>query len=416
MLDRHHSRLALLIVAFSAMGCPKSSQAPDATSPKKAPGPSRDTTTPAPEVVQSTPQDVSTAGTPPQSDATPGDTTTKHSEVRSTDSTVHAIDSAAAAPIDSRVDGVQPMRFPLKAFASEDQEKAIKSVRKAARWVRRGAFTKAIDAYKTALALDANSWSRYELMTTFLRAGDTRAALGVLKELREWADSKFECLICKVWLKKSTSDKLFASVHKDPRYMEIVGGLAFEEPDYEKLTRDFLVEIATQQKAMLKASLEHRMTVRLSDMNRSMHATSGATTEWEKSVHYFETFESIEKAVLTAFDEPEKIRCKSRCCRLTYGKTKVDPKANQQVQELAKCDFNRLERICFWPFEDKKGAIVRLDQRMCEVKTMGMDQLIDRVGKPGWTVPKSTKDKDSESGDELDPPGKPEYRPLPEDL
>ena len=78
------------------------------------------------------------------------------------------------------------MRFPLRAFSSEDQEKAIASVRKAARWVRRGAVDKAIEAYKTAVALDANSWSRYELMTTYLRAGERRAALGMLKELREW--------------------------------------------------------------------------------------------------------------------------------------------------------------------------------------------------------------------------------------
>jgi len=353
------------------------------------------------------------------------------------DATTAAANDAAAdvdlSPVDSRVEGVQPMRFPLKAFSPEDQEKAIEAIRRAARLVRKGKFGKAIDGYQTALALDANSWSRYELMTTYLRAGEIRPALAMLKELREWADSKFECLICKVWLKKSTGDKLFAKVHEDPRYKKLVDGLKFEEPNYEAMARKFLLEVENKEKAMMKASLERQMTIRIADATKTVDAKTGKQGEWVDEVTHFSKFEEIEKAVLTKYDEPKSIRCSSRCCRLRYPKKKAvaikgaeagkkkapvakeDAKGKRGESKAEPCDFNRLERICFWPFGKEEVAIIRLDQRLCEVKPMGMDDLIDRVGKPGWQVP-GAKKKGADDPNAERPPGKPTYQNPPENL
>ncbi len=322
-------------------------------------------------------------------------------------------DVAAEPPLSSRVQGVQPMRMPLKAFSPEDQEKAIQEVRRAARLVRRGAFDAAIDRYQTALALDANSWSRYELMTTYLRSGSVRPALGMLKELREWADSKFECVICKVWLRKSTTDKLFASVHQDPRYRKLVEDLTLDEPNYETMAQRFLLEVENNDKTMLKASLERQMTVRISDSTRTIDAKTGKRSEWEDDVTHLALFEEVEKASMTAYDEPKSIRCRSRCCRLRYPKKMATGDDGKQTEA---CDFNQLTRICFWPFGNDDVAVIRVEQRLCEVKPMGMDELIDRVGKPGWEVPDAQK-----GGADIDPkgerpPGKPTVVNPPENL
>lgn len=388
------------------------------------------------------------------------------------DSDATGVDVHAHAALDGAVPGVARMRFPLKAFPPQDQERARKEARRGTRFSRKKRWGKAIGAFQKALTLDPNSWSRYDLAATYARAQLRGPALGMLKELRQWANSKFECFLCKVWLAKTRKDERFTTLHKDPAYKALVAGMNPKRPNYRQKTREFLASIEAGLRTMLKGTLEHQLSIAIHDKTRTVDAKTGEDSDWSERTVFFTKFEEVEQASLSKYDSPTKIRCRSGCCRLTYpeatlvpakpptlkpSKTlpKVGPKARSPKDGAPKakagkvskdpmgtaktpvsvptepCDFNRLDRICFWPFGPNDVAIVRLQQRLCEVKAMTTNDLIDRIGKDGWVVPKGATTPSgatpSPSGDtgrsdgNADPhaerpPGKPTILLPPEDL